>query len=225
MLFDVAVKTLAKTTLVLAALAAVAGCGGSPLKVGDAGVPGNGATAAQSGGAGQAGSAGQSGSAGQGASAGQSGSAGQGASAGQSGGAGQGASAGQSGSTGQSGSAGQSGGNRCPFSCPAAWIGAEVAVITTPAAVVNGVEAALMGPVSGPMVCQPNPPVFSVVCEWPLGIAVVPGNYFLQVSAPGYKTITVQVEVSTPPPGPCGCSQDSIQPSIVSLSPIDAGSD
>ena len=110
---------------------------------------------------------------------------------------------------------GPGGGQPCPASCPAARVGASIAVVTMPAAVVNGVEAVLTGPVSGTMSCQPNPPA-SVVCDWPTA-AVVSGTYSLQVSAPGYETTTVQVEVATPPPGPCGCSIDSIQPSTVSL--------
>jgi hypothetical protein len=91
--------------------------------------------------------------------------------------------------------------------------------------VVNGVEAVLTGPVHGTMVCQPNPPVFSVVCDWPSGIAVVPGNYSIQVSAPGYNTTTIQVEVTTPQPGLCGCSFVSIKPSIISINPTDGGMD
>jgi hypothetical protein len=109
------------------------------------------------------------------------------------------------------------GGQPCPFSCPTPQVGASIAVVTMPAAVVNGVEAVLTGPVNGTMSCQPNPPVSSVVCGWP-AVAVVSGTYSLQVSAPGYETTTVQVEVATSPPGRCGCSIDSIQPSIVSIS-------
>jgi len=108
-------------------------------------------------------------------------------------------------------------GQPCAHSCPAARAGASIAVVTMPGAVVNGVEAVLTGPVNGTMSCQPNPPVSSVVCDWPAA-AVVSGTYSLQVSAPGYETTTVQVEVATPPPGLCGCSFDSIQPSTVSIS-------
>jgi hypothetical protein len=75
------------------------------------------------------------------------------------------------------------------------------------------------------VVCQPNPPVVSVVCSWPQGTAVVPGNYSLQVSAPGYQETTVQVEVTTPPPDQCGCSFDSVTPSTVSISPADGSVD
>jgi hypothetical protein len=109
-------------------------------------------------------------------------------------------------------------GQTCPASCPAASVGATIAVTTMPAAVVNGVEAMLAGPVNGTMMCQPNPPVSSVVCGWPSGMTVVPGTYSLQVSAPGYEATTVQVEVTTPPPGKCGCSSDTIEPSVVSIS-------
>jgi hypothetical protein len=95
-----------------------------------------------------------------------------------------------------------------------------------PAAVVNGVQAVLTGPVNGTMRCQPNPPVSSVVCDWPLDAGgVMPGNYSLQVSAPGYETTTIQVKVTTPPPGPCGCSFDSIEPSVVSIGRTDGAVD
>jgi hypothetical protein len=115
---------------------------------------------------------------------------------------------------------------KCPFGCPAARLGAAVAIVTTPKAVVNGVEAVLAGPVNGSMNCQPNPPVSSVVCDWPLDSdAVVAGMYSLQVSAPGYETTTIQVEVSTDPPDSCGCAWDSIAPSSVSIIPTDAGVD
>ena len=111
-------------------------------------------------------------------------------------------------------------------SCPAAYLGASVAVVTMPAAVVNGVQAVLAGPVNGTMRCQPNPPVSSVVCDWPLDAGgVMPGNYSLQVSAPGYETTTIQVKVTTPPPGPCGCSFDSIEPSVVSIGRTDGAVD
>src|SRR6267154_4284000 len=114
---------------------------------------------------------------------------------------------------------GAGGGQTCPHSCPASWLGASVGVVTTPAAVVNGVEVVLTGPVNGTMRCQPNPPVSSVVCDWPVdAVAVVPGIYSLQGSAPGYETTTIQVEVTTPPQGPCGCSFDSIEPSTVLIS-------
>jgi hypothetical protein len=83
----------------------------------------------------------------------------------------------------------------------------------------------LTGPVNGTMVCQPNPPVFSVVCEWPQGIAVVAGTYSVQVSAPGYATTAVQVDVATPSPDQCGCAFDSITPSTVAISRTDGAVD
>jgi hypothetical protein len=118
-----------------------------------------------------------------------------------------------------------SGAQKCPAGCPAAYLSADIGVVTTPAVVVNGVEAVLTGPVNGTMLCQPNPPVVSVVCSWPPGTEVVPGNYSLQVSAPGYQMTTIQVEVTTPPPDQCGCSADSIKPSTVSISPADGSVD
>ena len=114
------------------------------------------------------------------------------------------------------------GGHTCPLSgCPAARLTATVVVTTTPAMAVNGVEAMLTGPVTGTMVCQPNSS--ATLCQWPPTVVVMPGTYSLQVSAPGYDTTTIQVEVATPPPETCGCAYDSIKPSTVSISPADAG--
>lgn len=120
------------------------------------------------------------------------------------------------------GSCGQtcSGGARA---CPPPSAGIGVAVTTTPAMVVNGVQAELTGPVSGTMLCKPSPYHPSTYCEWPYERDVVAGAYSLQVSAPGYETATIQLEVATPPPG-CGCLSDSIQPSTVTLRATDGGS-
>jgi hypothetical protein len=114
-------------------------------------------------------------------------------------------------------------GQTCPGGCPAAWVGATVVVTTTPAMAASGVQAVLTGPATGTMSCQPN--FSAVLCSWPLGVDVVAGAYSVQVSAPGYETATIPVEVTVPPPGPCGCSADSIQPSTVTISHSDGGSD
>ena len=108
----------------------------------------------------------------------------------------------------------------CPRTCPATAAGAIVVVTTTPAMDVNGVQATLAGPASGTMSCEPNPS--GALCRWPAGVAVVAGSYSLEVSAPGYQPTTVQVEVSISPPS-CGCTEGSIQPSSVVLSPVDGG--
>ena len=89
----------------------------------------------------------------------------------------------------------------------------------------NGVAATLMGPVNGSMLCQPNPPGSSVDCAWPQGMDVVAGTYSVQVSAPGYATTVVQVQVATPAPDECGCSADTISPSSVSISRTDGAVD
>jgi len=123
-------------------------------------------------------------------------------------------------------------GQKCPAGCPATYLTATIAVTTTPAVVLNGVDAVLTGPVTATMVCQPNNPALgrpppnssTLLCSWPAGVAVVAGIYSLQVAAPGYETTTVQVEVAIPPPE-CGCSLPSITPSTVSISPTDAGVD
>jgi hypothetical protein len=110
-------------------------------------------------------------------------------------------------------------GQTCPLLCPAPSWGATVVVRTTPDMAVDGVQAVLAGPVTGTMACQPN--FSAILCEWPPGVYVVAGTYSLEVSAPGYQTATIQVEVATPPPGTCGCSEDSIQPSTVTINSAD----
>ena len=79
----------------------------------------------------------------------------------------------------------------------------------------SNVQATLMGPETGTMSCQPN--FSATLCEWP-AVPVTPGNYTLQVSAPGYQAITVPVLVTASPPT-CGCTSGSITPGTVSLKP------
>ena len=111
-------------------------------------------------------------------------------------------------------------GLRCPSGCPATSTGATVVVTTVPAMVVQGVQATLTGPEDGTMSCTPS--VDAIVCDWPAGVPVTAGTYALEVSAPGYQTTTVEVQVTVPPPN-CGCTIASIQPSTVTLSPVDGG--
>jgi hypothetical protein len=118
---------------------------------------------------------------------------------------------------------GGGGGQTCPHGCPASELSANVVVTTTPAMVVNGVQATLTGPGgTGMMSCQPN--FSAVLCAWPSGVALTPGTYSLEVSAPGQQTTTTQVEVTVSPPS-CGCTPGSISPSTVSLGPSDGGAD
>ena len=109
---------------------------------------------------------------------------------------------------------------RC-IDCPATPYGADIIVLTTPTMTVNGLRAVITGPVTGTMVCQE---VYGALrCMWPPGVAVVPGTYSLQVSAAGYQTSTTQLEVAAESRDMCGCSQDSLTPSSVTLSLADAG--
>ncbi len=70
------------------------------------------------------------------------------------------------------------------------------------------------------MSCEPS--FSAIACSWPGGVAVLPGTYSLEISAPGYQTTTVQVDVTISPPV-CGCTFASIQPSTVVLGPADGG--
>lgn len=120
------------------------------------------------------------------------------------------------------GACGSSNGQPCPGGCPATYATANVALITTPEMAVNGVQATLTGPVNGNMSCQPNGT--ATLCTWPGATPVMAGAYSLQVSAPGYQTTTTSVEVTISPPT-CGCTAASVEPSTVSLTPADAGTD
>ena len=87
---------------------------------------------------------------------------------------------------------------------------------------VNGVQATLTGPVTGTMSCQPNGTVS--LCRWPAAVTVTPGIYTLQVSAPGYEPMTTLVVVSISPVT-CGCMEAEIEPLMVTLTSVDAGTD
>jgi hypothetical protein len=118
------------------------------------------------------------------------------------------------------GACGSGSGQPCPSECPATYVGAIVAVTTTPAMAVSGVQATLTGPVTDSMSCQPNGT--ATACMWSPATPVTAGTYALQVSAPGYQTTTTQVEIAISPPV-CGCTQASIEPSMVALGPSDGG--
>jgi hypothetical protein len=115
----------------------------------------------------------------------------------------------------------------CLPECPLVF-GIEVTLTNMPGVVVSNLEAVLTGPVNATMVCPPVPTgsgaYLAVVCGWPPALPTVMGTYSLQVSAPGYQTNTIQVEVTTPPRG-CFCTPHSIQPSTVFLGLRDSGSD
>jgi hypothetical protein len=119
-----------------------------------------------------------------------------------------------------SGCGSATGGQTCPSFCPATSSSATIVVMTVPAMALDGVEATLSGPVSGTMSCVPN--VSAILCAWPRGVAVVPGTYSIEVSAPGYEAATLGVEVTVSPPS-CGCTSGDIQPSTVTLTPAGAG--
>jgi len=111
-------------------------------------------------------------------------------------------------------------GQACPFGCPATSAGATIVVTTMPAMAVAGVQATLTGPENGTMSCMPN--FDAILCQWPAGVPPTPGSYSLEVSAPGYATTTVAVEVTISPPT-CGCTIATVQPSTVTLNPVDGG--
>ena len=118
---------------------------------------------------------------------------------------------------------GACGGNQtCPHGCPASDDTADIVVTTMPAMAVNGVQATLAGPETGTMSCQPDGTV--TLCRWPAGLAVTPGIYTIQGSAPGYQPVTTLVEV-TISSLTCGCTAAYIEPSTVALSAADGGRD
>jgi hypothetical protein len=115
-------------------------------------------------------------------------------------------------------------GQPCPRSaCPATSVTTVVEVTNISPTAASGAQAALTGPVTDSMFCQSYGD--TALCTWSGGIPVTAGTYTLQVSAPGYRTATVQVEVTVSPPVCGNCTAGSIQPSTVTLSPADAGTD
>lgn len=106
---------------------------------------------------------------------------------------------------------------KCPPTCPGQNLSTTVVDVTLPSSkAVSGVDATMTGPVNGRFSCE------SGACFWE-GPELKAGSYTLQVSAPGYETTTQQETVTISQF--CGCSEASIQPSTVSLSPADGGSD
>jgi hypothetical protein len=93
-------------------------------------------------------------------------------------------------------------------------------VTTSPAMVVNGVQATLTGPVTVVMDCETQGS--TTACRWPDQLVVTAGTYSLQVSAPGYQTTTVEAKI-TLTSMVCGCTTSSFEPSAVSLSSADGG--
>jgi len=110
----------------------------------------------------------------------------------------------------------------CSGSCPGTYITASVLVNLPSSMGLKGVQATLTGPVTDTMSCQPYG--MASVCTWSNTAPITAGDYLLQISAPGFQTMTFQVQVAVPRPS-CQCVGASIEPATFSLSQSDATSD
>lgn len=106
-------------------------------------------------------------------------------------------------------------GGACYILCPAAYLGLVLDVTTaTSAAIVSDVEATFSGPTTGTMSCVPYQTV--TACTWPSG-PVTEGEYSILVTAPGFRSLSVNATVTTTTGSACGCPWASLVPSTVSL--------
>ena len=108
----------------------------------------------------------------------------------------------------------QAGCGDCPGrKCPD---GADVRVMTSTFAQVNGVEATLTG--AGSLTVTMRCEILSetTLCSWPPEVRALDGTYSLQVAAPGFQSVNVTVSV-TVSSDPCGCQVTRFVPNLVVL--------
>lgn len=99
------------------------------------------------------------------------------------------------------------GGDDCYDGCSAADTDIRLVVAGPADAIVDGVQVAFSGPVSGELQCGNQ---FQAVCHWPPGY-VIAGTYSLVVSAPGYQTATISATLTTTYDS-CGCEDAELAP-------------
>lgn len=93
---------------------------------------------------------------------------------------------------------------------------------TSPTMGLSGVQATLTGPANETLSCQSTGT--GAECS-PNLVGLTSGTYSVKVSAPGYQTLNSQVAITAHPGGMCECGWATFQPSTVSLSSADAGTD
>lgn len=105
-------------------------------------------------------------------------------------------------------------GNSCPFGCPAPFV---VLTVTTDqdGGGLNGITVTLSGPTPEIMTCRTYDSR-TASCFSSTGFATE-GNYSLEVTAPGFKPLTVSATVTVA--FSCGCTWASLSPSEVTLQP------
>jgi hypothetical protein len=119
------------------------------------------------------------------------------------------------GSSNGSASAGASG--ACGIQCPSPFLDIQLAVISSAGTgELSGVQATLSGPVTVQLNCFG----FAQTTLCLPGDGGPAGNYSLQVSAPGFQTVTVAATVRVTPPEGCGCGVANLQPTVVTLNPL-----
>jgi hypothetical protein len=138
-----------------------------------------------------------------------------------------GATGGSGGSTTTSASAG-AGGNAsagasgpepgCSLSCPAPFFALHLAVNSSGSSsnALTNVQATLSGPATVVLVCETQ--IETTLC---FATESGPeGNYSLQVTAPGFQSVTMAATVTFAPGPGCGCATATLQPTGVVLFPL-----
>ena len=191
--------TRMRSVSLLGLLLLASGCGGRAASV------------AETGGMSAGGNAPDGDSGGSSASAGTAGDAGAGATAGGAAG-----DAGTGSSTGATGAAGQ-GPGPCNIPCASPLAGIHLAIISSAGpGEVPGAQAVMSGPVTVSLSCSG----FAMTTRcFPNGGGPA-GNYSLQVTAPGFGSVTEDATVTFTPPQGCGCASANLQPSVVTLNPL-----
>ncbi|HEY3806428.1 MAG TPA: hypothetical protein VGL61_27680 [Kofleriaceae bacterium] len=105
----------------------------------------------------------------------------------------------------------------CPEGgCPATYIGVRLLVQGSGA--LTAASVAISGPQTGTMSCEPNQS--DMLCIWPAELPVMAGTYSLEVTAPGYTSMTLGGTVAIDPDPECGCTGATLTPSDVTLEPM-----
>jgi hypothetical protein len=108
-------------------------------------------------------------------------------------------------------------GKCAPVECPAQFFGVQLVVTSSGGdGQLMGVQATLSGPATIPMSCTAE--MDGTFCYPKMGGPE--GSYMLEVTAPGFQSVTVPATATfTPAPG-CGCGGATLDPSAVILNPL-----
>jgi hypothetical protein len=108
-------------------------------------------------------------------------------------------------------------GTCAPVECPAQFFGLQLVVTSSVGdGQLMGVQAALSGPATIPMSCGAE--MDGTFCYPKMGGPE--GNYTLQVTAPGFQSVTVPATATFTPAPRCGCGGATLDPSTVTLNAL-----